>query len=113
MLRWKRVRNIGNKLLRYGWMSALGNAVTTSRYLDEPPRGPTPTAYDMANVKTYLRLLDAEAQGANWAEVVETIFGISASREPDRAERVHRSHLERAKWMTRNGYNGLLAGPAH
>ena len=93
-------------------MSATGNAVTTSLFLDEPPSGPTPTDYDAANTKLYLRLLDAEAQGASWAEVVETIFGISVSAEPERAERVHRSHLARAKWMTKNGYGGLLAGRA-
>jgi len=40
--------------------------VTTSLFLDEPPSSATPTAYDAANVKLYLRLLDAEAQGAFW-----------------------------------------------
>ena len=97
-------------MLQYGWISAPGNAVTTSLFLDEPPSSATPTAYDAANVKLYLRLLDAEAQGASWADIVETIFGISVNAEPERAERVHRSHLARAKWMTKNGYSGLLAG---
>jgi len=87
--------------------------LTTSEYLDEPPGGAALTAYDQANVKLYLRLLDAESQGASWTEVVETLFGISASEEPVRAARVHSSHLARARWMTETGFAGLLAGRTH
>lgn len=91
-------------------MRAPGDTLTTREYLDEPPGGTALTAYDQANVKLYLRLLDAEAQGASWMEVVEALFGISVDAEPDRAARVHGSHLARARWMTESGFAGLLAG---
>jgi hypothetical protein len=90
-----------------------GDVLTTSEYLDEPPSGAALTAYDQANVKLYLRLLDADAQGAAWTEVVETLFGISANDEPERAARVHGSHLARARWMTQSGFAGLLADRTH
>ncbi len=47
------------------------------------------TAYDRAHVKLYMRLLDATADGADWREAVQVIFGIDPEAEPDRAKRVH------------------------
>jgi len=87
--------------------------VTTNDFLDEPPGGASMTAYDEAHVRLYLRLLDAEAQGADWTEVVETIFGISPTAEPDRAAKVHQAHMGRAKFMTRNGFCEFLGSRAH
>ena len=62
------------------------------------------TPYDMEHLVTYLRLLDAEADGADWAEVARTVLHIDPSREPARARRAWDIHLARAKWMTENGY---------
>ena len=42
----------------------MGLIVTNAEYLDEPPLGAALTAYDQAHLKLYLRLLDAEADGA-------------------------------------------------
>jgi len=56
----------------------------------------------------YLRLLDAEADGADWREVVSVVFGLDPAREPERAKTVHDSHLARARWMTTEGYRHLL-----
>lgn len=81
--------------------------------LDQPPGGATLTSYDRAHLKLYLRLLDAEAVGADWNEVVEVLFGISPRSEPERAQRVHAGHLSRAKWMTQNGYSELLGLRLH
>nr|WP_241565292.1 DUF2285 domain-containing protein [Sinirhodobacter populi] len=55
-----------------------------------------------------MRLLDAAADGADWREAVEVLFGIDPIREPDRARHVHGSHLARAHWMTHTGYRHLL-----
>lgn len=75
--------------------------------MDEPPQSAVLTSYDRAHMKLYLRLLDAETDGADWREAVELLFGIDPAIEPERASRVHRSHLARARWMTEQGYRQL------
>lgn len=42
------------------------------------------TSYDERHLTTYLRLLDADAEGADWREVVTLLFGLNPKREPDR-----------------------------
>jgi hypothetical protein len=66
--------------------------------------------YDKQRLVTYLRLLDAEADGADWREVARVVLHIDAEREPDRAKRAWESHLARARWMTEAGYQHLLRG---
>ena len=75
---------------------------------DEPPGGDSLTSYDERHFVTYMRLLDADAEGANWREAVAIIFGIDPDREPRRAKIVHDAHLARAHWMTEIGYRHLL-----
>jgi len=77
---------------------------------DTAPSEQTLTEYDRRHVKLYLRLLDAEADGADWREAVEVLFGIDAGHEPERARHVHDSHLQRAHWMAQTGYRHLLLG---
>lgn len=77
-------------------------------FLDEPPQSPVLTAYDREHMKLYLRLHDAAAEGACWQEAVALLFGLDPKREPERAKRVHDSHLARARWMTEVGYRLLL-----
>lgn len=72
------------------------------------PTGDELTDYDRSHVKLYMRLFDADADGADWREVVKVLFGIDPAVEPQRARRVHDSHLARARWMTRTGYRYLL-----
>ncbi len=76
---------------------------------DQPPLMDRLSAYDERHLVTYLRLLDAEIDGASWEEAVSIIFSINPVAEPDRARRVYDSHLARAKWMTHSGYKHLLA----
>lgn len=68
--------------------------------------------YDRAQGIVYLRLLDAEKEGATWEEAAKIILGIDPTREPERAKRAYDTHLARAKWMTKSGYKDLLRGPA-
>jgi len=70
------------------------------------------TGYDEQHLVTYLRLLDAEADGADWQEVAKIVLHIDPAREPERAKRAWESHLSRAKWMSENGYRHLLRGGA-
>jgi hypothetical protein len=87
--------------------------MTKDDFMDKPPDGASLTAYDQAHLKLYLRLLDADAEGADWQEVVKVLFGICAKTDPERAARVHTAHLLRAKWMTQNGYGQLLGPRLH
>jgi hypothetical protein len=66
------------------------------------------TPYDNEHVVTYLRMLDAEAEGADWREVAKIVLHIDPLREPERARRAFDSHLLRAKWMTKEGYKLIL-----
>jgi hypothetical protein len=77
---------------------------------DVAPVDPTLTDYDQEHLVTYLRLLDADAEGADWHEVVQIVLHIDPHREPERARRAFDSHLSRAKWMTERGYRHLLSG---
>lgn len=84
--------------------------MTTLSFLDEAPTGNLLTEYDRQHVKLYCRLLDAEADGASWEEAVEVLFGIDPEVEPERARKIHDSHLARANWMTEHGYKILRLG---
>lgn len=77
----------------------------------EPPADDALTAYDRQHLVTYLRLLDAAAEGADWEEVVEVIFAIGPKADPAYARRLYDSHLARARWMTTSGYRDLLNNP--
>lgn len=66
------------------------------------------TPYDREHMITYLRLLDAETDGADWREAAGLVLQIDASHEPERAKTAWESHLARAHWMTANGYNCLF-----
>lgn len=78
-------------------------------FQDQPPASDTLTDYDHTHLKLYMRLLDADASGADWQEVTQMLFGIDVAEDPLRAMAVHAAHLARAKWMTDHGYRQLLA----
>lgn len=81
---------------------------------DTVPDEPALTSYDEEHHITYLRLLDADNEGADWKEVAKIVLHIDPEREPERARRVWESHLARARWMSRSGYRHLLKGrPPH
>jgi Uncharacterized conserved protein (DUF2285) len=75
-----------------------------------PPQTLRINGYDERHLATYLRLLDATAEGADWREIVAIVFGLDPNLEPKRARTVYESHLDRALWMARSGYRQLLGG---
>jgi len=75
---------------------------------DEAPTAPMVTNYDKAHLRLYLRLLDADAEGAAWDEAARLLLDIDPVAERDRALRRHETHLARARWMTERGYLDLL-----
>ena len=84
-------------------------ATRTSEIASVGPQGDALTDYDKAQIKLYMRLLDAEASGATLSEIAQVLFGIDADTEPDRASDAVESHLARARWMTEVGYRLLLS----
>jgi hypothetical protein len=79
---------------------------------DTAPSDSVLTVYDEEHIITYLRLLDADAQGADWRKVARVVLHLDPDYESDRARRTFESHLSRAKWMTEQGYRHLLRGGA-
>jgi hypothetical protein len=75
---------------------------------DKAPNDPTLTVYDEEHAVTYMRLLDAEAESADWQEVCRIVLHIDPEHYPHRARRAFDSHLARAKWAARVGYRQLL-----
>jgi type VI secretion system activator RovC-like protein len=77
---------------------------------DVAPIASVPTAYDEQHLITYLRLLDAETEGADWKDVARIVLNMDPTQAPERARRAWETHLARARWMTTNGYRDLLQG---
>ncbi|MCC8948527.1 DUF2285 domain-containing protein [Bradyrhizobium sp. Arg62] len=75
---------------------------------DTAPAEDILTPYDREHAVTYMRMLDADAESANWREVAEVVLGINPLRERDRARQAYETHLARAKWMSNRGYKLLL-----
>lgn len=70
---------------------------------DLAPTDPVLTTCEEHTV-THMRMLDADAEGADWHEVSRVVLHIDPEREPDRARRAFDSHLARAKWAVKIGY---------
>jgi len=79
---------------------------------DVAPSDGVLTSYDKQHLITYLRLLDAAEEQADWREVARIVLHIDPDMEADRAKSAWESHLARARWMTENGYRQLLRGGA-
>ena len=80
---------------------------------DSPADSTEVTDYDLALAPAYLRLLDADAEGADWEEAATIVLGLDCKADPHRARQIHASHLARAKWMTRDtAVSGPKAGTA-
>ncbi len=75
---------------------------------DVAPTGDEITTYDERHFVTYLRLLDAKAEDADWKEVSNIVLHRDPAAEELRSYRCWQSHLERAQWLSREGYKRLL-----
>jgi hypothetical protein len=75
---------------------------------DEAPTGDTITVYDERHFVTYLRLLDAKAEGADWKEVAQIVLHRDPVTEELQTRRCWQSHLERAQRLSREGYRKIL-----
>ena len=77
---------------------------------DLAPTGPALTEYDEQHMITYMRVFDADQQGADWRDVSRIMLRIDPEADADRARLAFESHLSRARWMTKQGYRHLLRG---
>lgn len=84
----------------------MGKAKPT--FLDQPPSDQALTPYDREHMTLYLRILDADRDGADWREVVRVLFDLDPDHDPERCRTIHDSHLARARWMTEYGYRELV-----
>jgi hypothetical protein len=73
-----------------------------SSLADVAPVGPIVTAYDEEHIDTYLRVLNAAQEGADWREVSRIVLHVDPDNDVERARRTFDSHLARAKWMTKH-----------
>jgi predicted secreted protein len=74
---------------------------------DRAPQGEAITKYDWHHLITYLRLLDAEEDGADWREVAKLVLYLDPAHDENRARIAWQSHLERAHWLTGRGYRRI------
>jgi hypothetical protein len=56
--------------------------VTIPPFEDRPPELDRVGPYDQKHLASYLRLLDAEAEGADWREAVAVTFGLDPMYGP-------------------------------
>jgi hypothetical protein len=70
---------------------------------DQVPWAEKITHYDEQQFKTYMRFLDAEADGADWQEVARIVLEPDPEAEPERTYHCWEDHLRRARWMTTTG----------
>jgi len=55
-----------------------------------------------------MRLLDAQADGADWEEVARIVLHRDPAGDAERTRLCWESHLARARWMTHTGYRRIL-----
>lgn len=75
---------------------------------DEAPGGSSISAYDEEHYVTYLRLLDACRDGADWREVARIVLHRDPVADEARSRRCWESHLARAQWLSSAGYRQIL-----
>ena len=66
---------------------AYAETTARPRCTNEAPTAPILTGYDEEHLITYLRLLDAETDGADWTAVARIVLHLDPDREPERARR--------------------------
>lgn len=82
--------------------------MTDAPIAEEAPTAESVQDYDFLHLITYLRLLDAAAEGADWREVARIVLHVDPAADPGRSWRIYETHLRRAQWLAEHGHAGLL-----
>lgn len=69
--------------------------------------------YDEERLSLYLRLLDAEAEGANWRQVAQIVLGRDPEAQPEITYQCWQTHLKRARWIAAARYEAFRDGKSH
>jgi predicted secreted protein len=77
---------------------------------DRAPDADIVTRYDYQHYVTYLRLLDAAKDGADWREVAKIVLHLDPAHDEERAKMAWESHLARARWLAENYRKVLWRG---
>ena len=75
---------------------------------ERAPSAKSLTPYDEAHLVTYLRLLDANANGESGAALTQIILDDNPGLSETQARRAATNHLKRAVWITEEGYRDFL-----
>ncbi|KFI32221.1 DUF2285 domain-containing protein [Haematobacter massiliensis] len=75
---------------------------------DVAPSGNIVTSYDEQHYVTYLRLLDADRDGADWREVARIVLHRDPVVEEARSRHCWETPLARAQWLSKAGYRRIL-----
>lgn len=79
-----------------------------SRFRERAPTVEEITDYDRKCFKLYIMLIDAHDAGVSWDDSYPHLFDEPIGADRQWAESRHRSHLNRAHWMTAAGYRQLI-----
>jgi hypothetical protein len=66
------------------------------------------TLYDQEHFITYARLLDAEADEADWRDAARIILRLDLNKNLEVAKLCWQIHLDRAKWISTTAFQGLI-----
>jgi hypothetical protein len=89
----------------------VGTTLANCNFQESPPDSQEITEYDRRHLVDYLRLLDADSEGAGWKDAATIILGLDVDKDKEAAKSIHESHLNRAKWISQSGYAALLKKP--
>lgn len=78
----------------------------TNREAITDPAGSAPPDREM--MKTYLRLLDADRDQADWREVAAIILNLDVKKDPKGSRAVFERSLKQALWLRDRGYLRLV-----
>lgn len=63
---------------------------------------------DRETIKTYLRLLDADREQADWRDAAAIILDLDVEKDPEGSRAVFERSLKQALWLRNHGYLGLV-----
>lgn len=71
------------------------------------------TDYDMANLLTYARILDAVRFDQPWDEAAAEILGLDVDSDTYGALGIWSAHVDRANWLVGGGLAAIADGQKH
>ena len=67
-----------------------------------------PATSDRDRIKTCLRVLDAETDGADWQDIARIVLNLDVTANPGGARSEYLEHLAEARRLVADGYRDLI-----